>query len=142
MIAYFPLSVNLNSFPFSRFFRASYYKSYNCKFPFILNCRICGVFVASGRSQGVFPKKALCHLHGNFLKIRGLFFKLSEFFLFPTLPAIYIRISIISFYKELSTLSTDFSTIANSLLHNHFLYNLQLFTISVTEFPHGLEFDF
>ena len=66
-------------------------------------------------------KKALCHLHGNFLKIRGDFLPFPGFF--HRFPFLYIDIrkSIIFFYKELSTFSTLFSTFNFSLFFNTFI---------------------
>ena len=122
MIAHFVSSVNTHSLKkFMAPHAVEYYCSYNCRQTFISEKR----FLAPGGeipgSQEEMVKKALCHLHGNFLKIRGDFLPFPGFF--HRFPFLYIDIrkSIIFFYKELSTFSTLFSTFNFSLFFNTFI---------------------
>ena len=129
IIAYFFATVNTYSPKIHRIpILREYYKWYNCNSPCILPKRFLSPRREISGSQGGSAKKALCHLHGNFPKIRALFFVPKEFFPFSSRSSIDIKNSIISFYKELSTFSTGFSTFNFPLFFNAFLSIFQLIT--------------
>ena len=125
--------------PFSRislnFISAGeYYKSYNCKSAFISKAPFLSPFWTSVGSQEETVENPFYHLHGNFSKFREEFFLLLNFFQFSPFFDIYINNLIIFFYKELSTLSTQFSTIYFSFIFNCFLHFFHFITVVEVEF--------
>ena len=136
MIAYFIPTVNtiFSQVPLPVFQANEYYKSYNCRTAFILKSRILSSLSCFCQSQEEKGKIPFSHLYGNFFNFREEFLKFPDFYEIPFSFSIDIRISITFFYKELSTFSTDFSTLDFSLFSSAFADNYHNFTISVSAF--------
>lgn len=145
MIAYFFPSVNTYSpeFPSAHFRRVNITNCITASWPSFQTRRFCLLFEPRREVKRKASKilSAICtEIFPNFVKNSFLldFFQFSPFFY------IYIRYLIIFFYKELSTLSTEFSTIIFLFISNYFIAFFHFITVPEVEFtpPSKIRFIF